>query len=54
MVFGPGNILGEEKKSDFGYKPHKQQDLLVDWMCSARPKDITKTFGLRLEGWTEY
>lgn len=43
MVFGPGNIKGDEKKSDFGYKPLKQQDLLVDSMCCARPKNFSLT-----------
>lgn len=53
-MLGPGNIRGEVKRSDFGYKPHKQQDLLVGWMGCARPKDSIKTFGLRLEGWTDH
>lgn len=54
MVFGPGNIGGSKKKLDSGFKPQNQQDLLLDWMCCARAKDISKVLGLRLEAWTDY
>lgn len=54
MVFGLSNIGGDEKKSDSGYKLLKQQDMVVDWMCCTRAKDVAKVFGLRLEGWTDY
>ena len=54
MGFGPSNIGGDEKKSDCGYKSQKQHDLAGGWMCCTRAKDVTKVFGLRLEGWTDY